>query len=663
MTSALRYRPEVDGLRAIAVLPVLFFHAGFSAFQGGYVGVDIFFVISGFLITSIILAEKESGTFTLSSFYERRARRILPPLMFMMVVCALIAWLSLSPPDLRLLGQSMVAVTLFGSNVLFWRESGYFDRAAELKPLLHTWSLGVEEQYYVIFPLLLMLLWRMGRAKMAGALAIGLIASLGLAVWFTRASPVAAFFLLPTRAWELGVGSILAFGVLGSPDRWGPRMADLASLAGVVLIALGVFTFDASTPFPGLHALVPTVGAALLIWSAHPGTMVGRVLSSKPLVLIGLISYSTYLWHQPLFAFARHITTDEVSPLIYSALIAVSLALGFVSWKAIEAPFRDRRRIQRKPLVAFCLGSSFLVAGFGVAAYLTGGFPVRLPDDQRAFAAYFENSAPAWRYFEANNINAAYREECSFYDLERHRAGKTSDAPRSSIDRSCHVRDPRFPKAVFIWGDSHAQQFRAGLEDSLPKDWQILQVASSACPPTTKPDTRGRAYCNRSNLFALEAIATAQPDLVLVAQSAHHNPERMKELASHLRSVGARQVILMGPVPRWRHHLPDVVLYRLWKETPRYSSVGLVEEQFASTEKLKAEIGSDGVVFLSPLDHFCNAAKQCLTHIGEDRMRGIVSWDYGHLTPIASRQFARQFLVPAIQRIAGHSAVGNTSRP
>lgn len=294
------YRREIDGLRALAVLPVILFHAGFETFSGGFVGVDVFFVISGYLITTIILAELEQGKFSIVNFYERRARRILPALFLVMIVCISFAWFWLLPSDMKLFAKSFVAVSLFSSNILFWRESGYFDTAAELKPLLHTWSLAVEEQYYVLFPLFLIVTWRFGKRWVIGTLVVVAVLSLAAAEWGSTAKPAATFFLLPTRAWELLIGTFVAFYLQGT-TTWQPSrvLREVFSALGVAMLAYAVFTFSKQTPFPSLYALVPTVGTALIILFATQQTTVGKFIGNKFFVGIGLISYSAYLWHQP----------------------------------------------------------------------------------------------------------------------------------------------------------------------------------------------------------------------------------------------------------------------------------------------------------------------------------------------------------------------------
>ncbi|WP_290842792.1 acyltransferase [Henriciella sp.] len=297
----MKYRAEIDGLRAVAVIPVILFHAGFEVFSGGYVGVDVFFVISGYLITTILINEIENQKFSLVGFYERRARRILPALFFVMLVCIPFAWLWMLPSQLKDFSQSLIAVSFFGSNIFFWQESGYFAAAAEEKPLLHTWTLAVEEQYYIFFPLFLFFAWRFGKGRVFWMIVILAACSLLLSEWGWRNAPTANFYLAPTRAWELFAGSIAAFIV----NKRGIQTSNFLSTIGFGAILLSIFLYDQNTPFPSVYALLPVGGTFLVVMSAGKETIVAKLLSIRILVGVGLISYSAYLWHQPLFAFAR----------------------------------------------------------------------------------------------------------------------------------------------------------------------------------------------------------------------------------------------------------------------------------------------------------------------------------------------------------------------
>lgn len=365
----MKYRPEIDGLRAFAVLPVILYHAGVRQFSGGFVGVDVFFVISGYLITTIILAELEESKFSIVGFYERRARRILPVLFFVMAVCIPFAWFLLPPFELASFSKSLIAVPLFLSNFFFWREGGYFETAAEIKPLLHTWSLAVEEQYYVFFPIFLMLCWRLGRRWVLGAIILIAIISLISAQIGSLYNPLPNFFLLPTRAWELAIGALAVFYISHKNIMILTSLArQILSGLGFLLITTSIFVFNKNTPFPSIYTLVPTVGTVLILLFALPDTLVGKVLGSRLLVFIGLISYSAYLWHQPIFAFSRYYF-NSISSTLMVMLVIITLLLSILTWRYIELPFRDRTQISKKTVFIFSLALSVIFITFGYFSY------------------------------------------------------------------------------------------------------------------------------------------------------------------------------------------------------------------------------------------------------------------------------------------------------
>ena len=362
----MNYRSEIDGLRALAVIPVIFFHAGFNTFSGGFVGVDVFFVISGYLITSIIVNDIENKNFSIISFYERRARRILPALFLVMLACLPFAWMWMVPIQLKDFSQSMIAVSLFASNFLFWRESGYFDAAAEEKPLLHTWSLAVEEQYYLIFPIFLLMMWGLGKNKVFWLIIILATASLIFSEWSWRNTPSANFFLAPTRAWELFAGSIAAFIV----KKRGVQKSSILSSLGLGAIILAIFAYDKTTPFPSFYTLLPILGVCLIIIYGDRATLTGKLLSTKALVGIGLISYSAYLWHQPLFAFARIRSLSHPSDYFMLLLCFVSILLAYISWKYVEKPFRNKNKFKRIQILFFSITGIIFFTSIGTLGHL-----------------------------------------------------------------------------------------------------------------------------------------------------------------------------------------------------------------------------------------------------------------------------------------------------
>ena len=375
----MKYRAEIDGLRAIAVVPIILFHAGFEYFSGGFVGVDVFFVISGYLITTIILSEKEQGTFSLVNFYERRFRRILPALFMVMLVSLIFSLLWLMPSYMEDFSQSLMAVSTFSSNILFWRESGYWEISNELKPLLHTWSLAVEEQYYVLYPLFLMQIWHFRKDWILGSFIVIAAISLATAQWGAYNKPIPTFYLLPTRAWELSIGAGIAYYFLYRKQTVRALLShksvnEALGLLGLLMISYAVYVFDKGTPFPSLYALVPTVGTGLIILFSSSQTMVGRLLSIKPLVAVGLISYGAYLWHWPLLVFARHLSLTEPSELTFAILALLSFPLAYLSWRYIEKPFRTKSIFSRKAIFTLSFIGSVLFITVGLAGHFSNGF-------------------------------------------------------------------------------------------------------------------------------------------------------------------------------------------------------------------------------------------------------------------------------------------------
>lgn len=461
---SIEYRSEIDGLRAVAVIPVILFHAGFVTFGGGFVGVDVFFVISGYLITSIIVSEKERGDFSLVNFYERRIRRILPALFFVMLVSLFFAWLWLLPSDMVSFSQSLAAVSTFSSNMFFWRTSGYWGLENELIPLLHTWSLAVEEQYYLLFPIFLIVMWRFGTRWVFGSFVVVAIGSLLLAQWGAYNRPTANFFLLLTRGWELAIGAVIAFYFLyRKPGRQTgachKAVAEALSLAGILMIGYAVFVFDEITPFPGFYALVPTVGTGLIILFATPSTVVGRLLSVKVLVGIGLISYSAYLWHQPLFAFARYrsITSPDAAMLL--TLAALSIVLAYLSWRYVEKPFRTKGIYSRKAIFNFAAVGSLLFASIGMAGHISDGWPSRVDEKIQSVVETARLHQKIDQLCLSNtNLDGAGDEACVLV------AGNGTYA--------------------YMMGDSHAAAIGSEMKTAFEKtEIGLIQATERGCPP------------------------------------------------------------------------------------------------------------------------------------------------------------------------------------
>lgn len=389
-------RNDIDGLRAVAVLGVVLHHAGLSALPGGFVGVDVFFVISGFLISRIITDGVADGSFSLAHFYERRARRILPALIPVVALSLIVGYWLLLPDDYENLGQSAVATLFFANNVLLTLTSGYWDLAATFKPLLHTWSLGVEEQFYITYPLLALLVLRRRPRLFAPMLAGGIAISLLLSVVLSARQPDASFYLIHTRAWELLLGALTAWRLPQTPQP--ERVARVLALTGLAMILGAMILIDETASYPGWRALLPCVGTALILRHGTAGGLAQRVLGWGPLVLGGLASYSIYLWHQPLFAFARAMSVTPPSADVMAALTLATLAIGTASWRWIEQPFRDARRWPRRPFLTLGIAVTALTGAAALAVSITSGVPQRVPGTGLGAGDYAAYNNAAFRF-------------------------------------------------------------------------------------------------------------------------------------------------------------------------------------------------------------------------------------------------------------------------
>jgi len=479
-----QYRPDIDGLRAVAVLSVIAYHAGNTLLTGGFVGVDIFFVISGFLITTIIAREIEAGTFSIARFYERRFRRILPALIVVMAATLLVGAVLLGPVTLMDLGKSAVATALFSSNILFFLQSGYFDGPAELKPLLHTWSLAIEEQYYIFFPLLLLAIsrWNSGR-YFRWLVALGAL-SFAACVVVTRHDPSAAFYLIPTRAWELFMGSLLALRAV--PEIKQQRLREALALSGALLIGYSIVYFSPKTPFPGAAAAIPTLGAALIIYAGIGGqSVIAWLLSRRPVVFVGLISYSLYLWHWPVLVYTRLYSITPAGPSVIAAMLVLIFALSVLTWNYVETPFREKRLLaQRRGL--FAASGTALAGMLACGALLTGtrGLPQRFTTSS---AETLATSDPEWDHWSA---------------CEKRTDG---DFDPGSL---CDIGRPNGRPSFLVWGDSHAKSLASGVDLSANLRGLSGKFASrAACPPLLSIERPSRRSCDRFNSDVLKALA------------------------------------------------------------------------------------------------------------------------------------------------------------
>ncbi|HTW49418.1 MAG TPA: acyltransferase family protein [Acidobacteriaceae bacterium] len=496
-----KYRADVDGLRAVAVLAVMFFHAKIFGCSGGFVGVDVFFVISGYLITSLIAKDLADGNFSFISFYERRMRRIFPALFGVLLFCIPIAFVIFSPQELLAFGKSLAATTFFVSNFYFWRNAfafGYFANSSQYQTLLHTWSLAVEEQFYIVFPAVLALLFRWRRKLLNPLLLFFAAASFALNVWGTWHKPVPAFYLFIPRAWELLIGALLATRAV--PPLRSRAAREVAGLLGLCMIAAAVFTLSSATRFPGFSVLMPCVGAWLLIYAGENGpTTIRALLSFRPLVFIGIISYSLYLWHWPLLVFSRYFSAGDLTGAQTAIVLLASAIMAFVSFEYIERPFRGAQSsFTRRQIFALGLAASIVSAAIGFTASLTHGLPQRYSPHTRQLVA--ENMA---RQDDYDNSCGNWRTEIhTLADVNFCQVGSASS------------------KKIMFWGDSHVGQIMPLVrtlyrEGDLQGDGALFAIADG-CLPSAQMNTIGGYHCDTFAKFAIQRARESDIDAVFI---------------------------------------------------------------------------------------------------------------------------------------------------
>ena len=607
----MRYRPEIDGLRAVAVLPVIAFHAMPEMVTGGFLGVDVFFVISGYLITGLLAADLQAGRFSLLRFYERRARRILPALIAVLLATLPFAWGWMLPGQLEEHGRALIAVAGFYSNIHYWMQDGYFARASELKPLLHSWSLAVEEQYYLFFPLALAFFWRRWPALVRPLLALGLLLSLALAHLLAGQHPRAAFFLLPSRAWELLAGALAALWLMRAPH---PRQNGPAAALGLGMILAAFALIDRHDRIPGLPALLPVLGTVLVILFAGPRTWAGRLLSRPLPVGLGLISYSAYLWHQPVFAFARMRAFAPIPAAGYLALAALSLALAWLSWRFVERPFRKgaagaargqgRGRGRGPGGLRLSRGQVFGLSGLASAAILLIGLVLsrplveparfaRLRPVSESFLAMIEARAPwgrgnqceVWplsqwrRQWHGCDPYAPGAQEAALPGARQgagpQHAGQTgqgdgAQGDAGQGDAGQGDAGALLPIPIAVMGDSHATDLAAGLRLNGFEPFQATGAGCSIVPRNMS------ANCRAFFDHAIAAIRE-RPQL------------RWLWLAHRFRPSELRPEVLNETFRYWSGAGLEIVFFAPRPEYPGRNDLILKAEMFGRPARLKAD--------------------------------------------------------------------------
>lgn len=651
----MKYRPDIDGLRTLAVVPVILFHAGATWLPGGFIGVDVFFVISGYLITTIIVCDLEAGRFSFASFYERRARRILPALIVMITFCMPLAWFWMLPQELESFGKSIAATSLFVSNVLFWKESGYFDPATDLKPLLHTWSLAVEEQYYLLFPIVLLLLWRFGRRSIIVALVLAIMCSLILAEWGWRIAPSAAFYLAPTRIWEILIGSLSAFLTLRKQQK-----NQFLSLLGLMMILGSIVGFGPSIPMPSIWTAIPVVGAALVLVFGTAGTWTANILSLRVLVAIGLLSYSAYLWHQPLLAFARIRSITEPSNIQILAIIGVTFLFAWLSWRYIETPFRGKSGLlNRRGVFAASSATMIVLPLIGVLLIATGG-------------ADWRQTPAGMRYSDI-----ALREEILVPNYGMH---ISCDSGVFTALEHCQTdKDPE----VVLWGDSFAMHLVQALESS-KTSISFAQATYSQCGPIMDLAAQGSVTTWHSCMAFNDAVfkwILHQPSIRIVILSSPFRQterdiyrrdgaiisdplERRSEILKSFRNIShvlaqhGKSLVIVSPPAQ---NGIDLGLCSI-----RRQAMGVAEDACNFYR-------SDYEIFSRSMINLLDAAESyipviwlpkltCSTGICAASYNGVPLYrDHGHLSAHGSSTFGKRFdLVGQIEAAATRFFIGNS---
>lgn len=623
----MKYRREVDGLRAVAVLPVILFHAGFDWIGGGFVGVDVFFVISGYLITTIILNELDSGHFSIAGFYERRARRILPALFLVVACCVPLAYWLLLPDQLEGFSRSLMSVMVFLSNLYFRNEVNYFARASEEEPLLHTWSLAVEEQYYLVFPLLAILLWKGGRRVFFVTTVSIAVASFVYADSQSLLRPDKAFFDTRGRVWELFVGSLVAMYMLrlrkAQPAK---EIAEIGGALGLGLIAWACLTFEQSTPFPGRYALIPTFGAALIILFASTETYAGRLLASKGVVGIGLISYSAYLWHQPIFAFARVTSSNPPTSLVFTALSMLTLGLAYLSWRFVEQPFRDRQRLGRRQIFTFSIVGIVVFMAVALLGSFYKGLPSRFGQGDSDLIVTYETRGNYVR-----SRHQTYREAGEF--------------------------DPQGGFKLLIVGDSFSQDLVNILHEGLLfQGAQIraryiparCQVYKGEEPITALVEPSSVALCSRDYYEGLDTLV-AKADAVLVAASWREwSAESLPVTLERLGIAAKENYIILG---RKSLGFINRAAYVGWSVDEKAKYLNPINDSSSKINGLLARsLGPSHFVDMQALLCGDATAERCPIF---DERGALLSHDGAHLTQAGATYFGRRLAtVPIVSQLS-----------
>lgn len=626
------YRADIDGLRAIAVLLVLGYHLFPKYVTGGFVGVDIFFVISGYLITGIILNGLANKNFSFVNFFTRRIKRIYPALILVLISCYIIGWLALMPLEYKELNKHILGAVGFVANFTLWQDSGYFDALPESKPLLHLWSLGIEEQFYLIWPLGLWVLWNCRLSPMALCNSL-LAASFFLNVIFIKNSPAAVFYFPFFRFWELLLGSSLAIYALNKPVVWSVRYPNIISWLGILLIIIAATRLHKYSLFPGWNAVLPALGAFLII-ASQKSWLNTRLISHKAFVSIGLISYPLYLWHWPIISFLHLNVSNNVDNLDVVGIVALSFLLSWITYRYVEMPIRHTRN--SKAMVVVLLLLSLFIGIISFTTYIKDGVPSRMLTKIQAIPKEIQDMLnPGFGGYIASN----WRENVCF--LQQGEEYGTYKPECSDLGKD---------KLVFLWGDSHAAALYPGLK-SLQNNYKfgIAQYTVSACPPVLNWEGGINKLCRVINVSIFNRIKEVKPDVVILQAAwywAEYDGIEVTSTIDQLKSLGIKKIVIVGSVPNWKVKVPEniVAFYKIYGRVPPiHTNFGLtdLQQSYEADQFLESEAERLGVIFVSIKKTLCDD-HGCMLSTGNS-IRNVTSLDHGHLSNSGSEYVMQSF--------------------
>lgn len=619
------FRQDINILRAIAIISVVLYHFKIPFFNAGFIGVDVFFVISGFLMTKIIYEKYINDTFSIFSFYLDRAYRIIPALLVLLVFMMFFAWFVLFPLEYKQLTKEIIAAISFTSNLLFFKQSGYFDASAEELYLLHTWSLSVEWQFYIIYPILVILCLKFFHIKFLRYILLSLfVLSLLISIFLTAKYPSASFYLIPTRAWELLAGAMIYLFPMNIKLDNKYKIQFL----GLMIIILSLIFLNNKLLWPSYWAMLPVFGAYLFIISENQE---GLLSNSKILQFLGNTSYSIYLWHWPIFIwFNMNLWLSSFEFIILA--IILSILFGWVSTITVEKYFlniKKRNTSKFKLSVYLILLCSLLLPAIYI--YKNNGIESNIrtinTSEKKEFLEYYEK-------LHKEGLREAYMLKCDFYDndLERRKV---------EISRECTNSDLMLKDSIFVWGDSHAQALSYGIRNEIKNrklSFDFYQVATSGCPASLTINPRTGKIdnnCKLSNEFALKEIERIKPSIVIIAQANYHEEVNWEEIAVVLKEKGVKEIVVFGPVPQYKPSLPSVYVRKAWELNSEYVKTGL-DAKILDTNNLMNEKYriSNFLHYISPINYLCNN-EGCKVVLNKEN-RDLMLVDYGHLSPNGS---------------------------